>query len=59
MNAAEKLGFSRTMREAAWANTTVISGDPAAEIRARKEQAGNDLTILGSGGSSRNSPRQD
>jgi dihydrofolate reductase len=49
MNAMPKYVVSRSMRTAAWRNTTVISGDLAAEIRALKAQDGPNLVILGSG----------
>lgn len=49
MNAAPKYVFSRTLRAAEWANTTLLSSDPAAEIKRIKESAGPDLTVLGSG----------
>jgi len=47
MNRAGKYVFSRNLKKADWANTTVLHGDPAAEI-AKLKHAG-DLTILGSG----------
>lgn len=49
MNDAPKYVFSRTMDSAKWSNTTVLKGDPAAEISKIKQSAGPDLTILGSG----------
>lgn len=49
MNAARKVVVSRTMKAAAWANTTVLNGDLASEARALKADAGPDLVILGSG----------
>jgi dihydrofolate reductase len=41
--------FSRTLREATWQNTQLITGDIAAETRALKERGANDMVILGSG----------
>jgi dihydrofolate reductase len=49
MNAAPKYVFSRTLRDATWANTTLLAGDPATEIARIKATAGPDLTVLGSG----------
>ena len=41
--------FSRTLDRASWANTTLLRGDPAAEVRRMKQENGPDLAILGSG----------
>lgn len=49
MNALPKVVFSRTLDEATWNNTTLLKGDPAAEMRRMKEEPGDDMTILGSG----------
>lgn len=49
MNAMPKYVASRTLRQADWQNTTVLTGDLAAEVRALKAQAGPDLVVLGSG----------
>jgi dihydrofolate reductase len=49
MNRMTKYVFSRTMKSASWSNTTILSGDPAAEMRKLKAQDGLGLTILGSG----------
>jgi dihydrofolate reductase len=49
MNARAKLVFSRTLREASWANTTILKGDPVSEVRKLKQQPGTDLMIFGSG----------
>jgi dihydrofolate reductase len=49
MNRARKFVFSRTLETADWNNTRVLKGDPAAEMRALKEEPGSGLTILGSG----------
>jgi dihydrofolate reductase len=48
MNAMPKIVFSRTMRSAAWSNTTV-QDDAVGTIRRMKAEAGPDITILGSG----------
>ena len=49
MNEAPKLVFSRTLDRADWSNTTLLKGDPAAEIARIKQTPGPDLTVLGSG----------
>jgi dihydrofolate reductase len=49
MNKAPKYVFSRTLDTAAWSNTTVLKGDPAAEMSQLKQTPGPDMTILGSG----------
>jgi dihydrofolate reductase len=49
MNQHRKYVFTRTLKKADWANTTLLHGDPAAEIARLKEEPGEDLVILGSG----------
>jgi dihydrofolate reductase len=49
MNAALKYVFSRRLKKADWAGTTVLNGDPAQEIARLKRESGVDMTILGSG----------
>ena len=49
MNSMPKIVFSRTLDEAAWANTTLVNGDLVAEVRKLKKDAGPDMAILGSG----------
>ena len=49
MNKAPKYVFSRNLKKAGWANTTVLNGDPAAEIAKLKRADMPGLTILGSG----------
>lgn len=49
MNSLPKIVFSRTLDEAAWNNTTLLRGDPTAEMRRLKGEPGDDMTILGSG----------
>jgi dihydrofolate reductase len=49
MNSAEKIVFSRTMKNAAWNNTKVINENIVEEIKTLKQLPGKDLTILGSG----------
>jgi dihydrofolate reductase len=49
MNARRKIVISRTMKTADWANTTVLDGDLASEVRKLKAAPGPDMVILGSG----------
>lgn len=49
MNRMPKVVFSRTLTEVSWSNTTLLSGDPAAEMRRMKSDPGEDMAILGSG----------
>ena len=49
MNARRKIVFSRTMKDAEWANTTVLGGDLASEVKQLKALPGPDMVILGSG----------
>jgi dihydrofolate reductase len=49
MNASRKYVFSRTLKKAEWANSILLSGDPAAEIARLKQEDGPGLTVLGSG----------
>jgi dihydrofolate reductase len=49
MNEAPKLVFSRTLARADWRRTTIVKGDPVAELRRLKGEAGTPLVILGSG----------
>lgn len=49
MNNLPKVVFSRTLREAPWANTKLVKGDLASEVRRLKEESGKQITILGSG----------
>jgi len=49
INLAEKFVISNTLESASWNNTTLIKGNLAQEIRKLKQQAGSDITILGSG----------
>lgn len=49
MNALEKIVFSRTLRDATWNNTTLLSGDPATEVARLKRGDGSAMVILGSG----------
>jgi dihydrofolate reductase len=49
MNKANKYVFSRNLKKADWAHTTVLHGEPVAEIAKLKRAGGPGLTILGSG----------
>jgi dihydrofolate reductase len=49
MNGMPKYVVSRTLQEATWNNTTIISGDVAAEVAKLKAQPGGDLLVAGSG----------
>jgi len=49
MNSSQKIVFSRTLNKADWANTRLVKDDMLGEVRKLKEQAGKELTILGSG----------
>jgi len=49
MNRAPKVVFSKTLDEASWSNTTLVKGDPVAEMRKMKKESGDGMAILGSG----------
>ena len=49
MNALPKYVLSNTLHKAEWNNTTVLFGEPAAELERLKKESGGDITILGSG----------
>lgn len=49
MNTSPKVVFSRTLGRATWANTTLLRGDAATEMRRLKGEEGPDMVILGSG----------
>jgi len=49
MNRMPKYVFSRSLDEVSWANTTILKGDPADEIRKLKAAPGADIVIMGSG----------
>jgi dihydrofolate reductase len=49
MNTLPKLVFSRSLKGAAWHNTTLVKGDLVAEMRKLKQGTGPDMVILGSG----------
>ncbi len=43
MNEMAKFVFSKTLDEVTWNNTTLLKGDPEAEVRRLKKEAGPDL----------------
>lgn len=49
MNAMPKIVFSKTMKTAAWQNTTLINADLADVVAALKREPGPDIATLGSG----------
>jgi dihydrofolate reductase len=49
MNRSAKYVFSHSLKKSDWANTTVLNGDPVAEVAKLKRADGPGLTILGSG----------
>lgn len=49
MNTLPKIVFSRSLTEASWSNTTLVSGDLIAETHRLKSRSGPDMVILGSG----------
>jgi len=49
MNNAEKFVFSKTLKNANWENTKIISENVVQEIKRMKKLPGNDFTLLGSG----------
>ena len=48
LNQVQKYVVSSTMTDPQWQNSTILSGDPAQEIKALKEQPGKDIVITGS-----------
>ncbi|WP_281225864.1 dihydrofolate reductase family protein [Flavobacterium aquiphilum] len=48
MNSIPKIVISKTLKTADWNNTTLISGNAAAEIKKLKEQGGKDMYVFGS-----------
>jgi dihydrofolate reductase len=49
MNSMPKVVVSRTLRDPAWSNTTVVKDDLPSAVRKLKQQSGPDMAILGSG----------
>lgn len=48
LNRVQKFVVSSTMTDPHWQNSTVLSGDPVQEVRALKEQPGQDIVVTGS-----------
>lgn len=48
MNSLPKIVFSKTLKSADWANTTIISENASDEIRKLREQGGKDIYVFGS-----------
>jgi dihydrofolate reductase len=48
LNRVQKYVVSSTMTDPGWQNTTVLSGDPARQVRALKEGSGQDIVVTGS-----------
>jgi dihydrofolate reductase len=48
LNRVQKYVVSSTMTAPQWQNSTVLSGDPVEEVRALKEQPGQDIVVTGS-----------
>jgi dihydrofolate reductase len=49
MNALDKVVYSRTMEEATWENTTLVTHDLEDDVRQRKAADGAGLVVMGSG----------
>lgn len=49
MNSSPKIVFSRTLDNVSWENTRLIKGNLADEVRKLKEEAGDQMVIMGSG----------
>jgi len=49
MNNLPKIVFSKTLKEATWANTNIIHGDLIEQMRKLKNEASTNIVILGSG----------
>ncbi|MEJ8279295.1 dihydrofolate reductase family protein [Pseudonocardia spirodelae] len=48
LNQVDKYVVSSTMTDPQWQNSTVLSGDPVAEVAALKERPGEDIVLTGS-----------
>jgi dihydrofolate reductase len=48
LNQVQKYVVSSSLTDPQWEPTTVLSGDPVAEVRALKEQPGQDIVVTGS-----------
>ena len=50
MNSMPKYVVSRTLKQADWNNSTILSGDLATEVATLKDQDGGDILVAGSAG---------
>ena len=48
LNRVQKYVVSSTVTDPQWQNSTVLSGDPVGEVRALKQQPGQDIVVTGS-----------
>ena len=48
MNSVQKIVFSKTLNQADWHNTRLVSGNAAQEVSKLKQQPGKDIAIFGS-----------
>ncbi|MFJ5278183.1 dihydrofolate reductase family protein [Streptomyces parvulus] len=48
LNQVQKYVVSTTLTDPMWDNSTILSGDPAEEVRALKARAGKDIVLTGS-----------
>jgi dihydrofolate reductase len=48
LNTVDKYVVSATMTDPKWQHTTILSGDPAEEVRALKARPGRDIVVTGS-----------
>jgi dihydrofolate reductase len=48
LNQVQKYVVSSTMTDPEWQNSTILTGDPVEEVRALKEQPGQDIVVTGS-----------
>jgi dihydrofolate reductase len=48
LNRVRKYVVSATMTDPQWENSTVLAGDPVTDVRALKEQPGQDIVVTGS-----------
>jgi dihydrofolate reductase len=48
LNQVQKYVVSSTLTDPQWQNSTILSGDPVTEVRALKDQPGQDIVVTGS-----------
>jgi dihydrofolate reductase len=49
LNSVQKYVASRTLKDVEWQNTTLLEGEVAEQVAELKEQAGKNISVLGSG----------